>query len=366
MSWVEIRPLASGKFDVGNLAGVLDYLYNAGKPFRFCAVNCPSSRVEGLRCIRFFLQLPSAELADRVANVLSASLDAEVIEGSNPPFANYPCYAEFELRNPYALPIRHHQEKPQANPVDVIVGALTRGDSALEVLAVGDSRARGGILRYVNRKLGKSASFTDALIDAFMGILDAFSGGPPPKKEVKVLDPFMRERVEAASWKLNRNLFRCELKAYGERETIETIGEALPFSAFNRLTVRRVSREAPTSPSPELRQPRGRELKATLLSLLWLIPLILIPSLSFLLGMFDPLRLANVDLTIIALTAVLTAVLYAVFRRRPPLILSTDELSLIVGMPTAVGRLPVETGTARITRKLFAFGREPSVELPSS
>jgi hypothetical protein len=166
----------------------------------------------------------------------------------------------------------------------------------------------------------------------------------------------VKERVDAAVWKVNRNLFRCELRAYGDGETVEAVGEALPF-AYNKLRVSRVSR-AVEAPMRELRAPRGRELKAALLSLLWLVPLLLIPSTAFLLGAFDPLRLANVDLTVIMLTVIPAAVLYAAFRRKPPLVLCTDELSLIVGVPTAVDRLPVETGTARITRKQFAFGEE--------
>ena len=355
--WVEVRPLTSGKFELRNFGGVLDYLYNTGKPFRFFAVNCPSVKVEGLRSVRFFLQLPNVDLADRVANVLRTSLDAEIIEGGEPPARVYERCAEFELRNTYALPICSHKETPYTNPVDTVVGALTRGDAALEVLAVEDRRARGGILRYVGRKTGKSVSFADAMVDAATGILGGFFGGrPSTPKDKRQLDPFVKERVDAAGWKVNRNLFRCELRAYGDSETVEAIGEAFPF-AYNRLKVSRVSRtvEAPTR---ELCRPRGRELKAVLLSLLWLIPLLLIPSTAFLLGVFDPLRLANVDLTIIMLTVIPSAVLYAVFRSRPLLVLCTDELSLIVGVPTAVDRLPVETGTARITRKQFAFGEE--------
>jgi hypothetical protein len=355
--WVEVRPLASGKFELRNFGGVLDYLYNTGKPFRFFAVNCPSVKVEGLRAVKFFLQLPSADLAGRVANVLRTSLDAEIIEGSEPPVRVYERCAEFELRNTYALPICSHKEAPYTNPVDAIVGALTRGDAALEVLAVEDRRARGGILRYVGRKTGKSASFADAMVDAVTGILGGFFGGRPSTPKGKgELDLFVKERVDAAVWKVNRNLFRCELRAYGDGETVEAVGEALPF-AYNKLRVSRVSR-AVEAPTRELRAPRGRELKAALLSLLWLVPLLLIPSTAFLLGAFDPLRLANVDLTVIILTVIPTAVLYAVFRRKPPLVLCTDELSLIVGVPTAVDRLPVETGTARITRKQFAFGEE--------
>ena len=363
--WVEVRPLASGKFELRNFGGVLDYLYNTGKPFRFFAVNSPSVKVEGLRSVRFFLQLPNVDLADRVANVLRTSLDAEIIKGSEPPARVYERCAEFELRNTYALPICSHNETPYTNPVDTVVGALTRGDAALEVLAVEDRRAREGILRYVGRKTGKSASFADAMVDAATGILGGFFGGrPSTPKDKRQLDPFVKERVDAAGWKVNRNLFRCELRAYGDSETVEAIGEAFPF-AYNRLKVSRVSRavEAPTS---ELCKPRGRELKAALLSLLWLIPLLLIPSATFLLGVFDPLRLANVDLTVIMLTAIPTAVLYAVFRRRSLLVLCTDELSLIVGVPTAVDKLPVETGTARITRKQFAFGEEAVRKEPLS
>lgn len=363
--WVEIRPIVSGKFGLRNFAGVLDYLYNAGKPFRFFAVNCPSARVDGLRCVRFFLQLPSAEFADRVANILRTSLDVELVEGSQPPANVYECCAEFELRNTYALPICLPKEEPNVNPVDAVVGALSGGDAALEVLAVEDRKARGGILRYVEKKMGRSASFADALFNAAAGIIGGFFGGPPSKSKGKrELDPFTKDRVDTAGWKVNRNLFRCELKVHGSGKAIETIKESLPFSPYNRLKVCRVSR-APHTLAGELRRPRGGELKATLLSFLWLVPLVLIPCSTFLLGLFDPLRLANIDFTIVILTAAITLILYAAFRQKQPLVMCTDELSLIVGVPTAVDRLPIETGTARVTRKQFAFGEE-SLKTPPS
>ena len=353
--WVEVRPLPSGKFEVGNFSSVLDYLYNVGKPFRFYAVNCPSAKVEGLRTVRLFLQLQGADPAERLANALKSTMDVEAIIGSEPPRRVYPVCAEFALKGYNAQPVCPYRQKPEVNPLDVIIGALSEADSALEVLAVEDRKGKLDIQRYIAKKLGKSVSFADALIDQAVAIGNAIGGFPPPKKGgPKEIDVLTKTRVDAAAWKGSLNLFRCEVKAYGDAKTVEAIGEALPSSALNSFRVAKRLR-AVEAPQKELLKPKGRELKASILRFTAAVPPLLFVFAWLFLGVIDPLRLANVDLFAVALTIVSTAALLLVFRKPEPLILCTDELSLIVGIPTAVGKLPVEPGTARITREQLTF-----------
>ncbi|MEM2778318.1 MAG: carboxypeptidase-like regulatory domain-containing protein [Candidatus Jordarchaeales archaeon] len=367
--WIEVRPLVSGKFEAGNFAGIFDYLHNTGKPFRFCAVNCPSVKVEGLRCVRFFLQLESAELAERVANVLKSSMDVEVVVGSQPPEKVYGRCVELGLKRHYAVPTCLPGKKPDVNPVDVVVGALAGGESAVEVLALEDRKARLEAINYIAKLTGKSASFVDTLLKTATDIPTAMIFGPPPpsKPKPKELAPVTRERVEAAGWKANQNLLRCELRLYGDAKTVESIRDALPSTPLNSFRI--VKRlDAPFINAKKLWKPRGRELKAAALSLLWLIPIALLLYAWLFLHVVDLPRLANIDMFALALTAASAIFLYVMFQRKPPLILSTYELSLIAGLPTAVGRLPIETGTARVTREQFTFGEKPSAtaQLPEA
>lgn len=357
--WMEVRPLASGKFEARNFSSVLDYLHNVGKPFRFFAVSCPSDKVEGLRTVRLFLQVAGADIAERLANALKSSLDVEVIIGSEPPSNVYPCCAEFMLKGYNASPVCQPKERPEVNPVDVLIGTLGRSKTALEVLSIEDRKARREILGYIAKKQGRSASFAGSLVNVALEIPSAFFGSPPKKSAVKDLDPFTKTRVDAAGWKAGQNLFRCELRAYGDEDIVEALSDALPSSPLNRFRKVRKLRDV-KAPSKELTEPKGRELKKLLLSYLWAVPLILFLYLWIMLGAVDPLRLANVDLFAIILTASSATVLWALFQKPEPLILSTDELSLIVGMPSAVGKLPVEIGTARTTRERFTITPPPT------
>jgi len=354
--WLEVKPLPSGKFEAGNFTRVFEYLYNCGKPFRLFVADCPSSVVEGLRHVRLFIQLPDAELADRLANVLKANMEVEVVVEAQPPSKVYAQRVELELKDKYALPICNLKKGVNANPVDEVVASLSGRDAALEILAAGYPRGKRGILDYIARKTRRSASFSGALLDAFLGILDAFSGGPPPKKEGKEeLNPIVKAKVEAAEEKAKRNLLLCEVNVYGEADACEAVQASIPFSPFNGFKARK-STKAVEAPPQQLRKPRSLTLENAL-SRLWVAPVLLIPLSAWFLGFFDPLRLSNLDLTVMAATAALAVALHVKFPHRNPTVLSAEELSLIAGMPTAVGQLPVETGTSRVTRRQFAFGK---------
>jgi hypothetical protein len=285
--------------------------------------------------VRFFIQLPSGELADRAANVLRTSLEVEIIEGPQPPTKTYERCVEFDLKNHYALPMCKLSEKPLVNPIDEVAGALSGGDAALEVVVVGAPKARRGILSYIDSKTKPSASFAGALLDAFQGILGGFFGGSPPRKgrEKVDLNAVTKAKVEAAGEKANENLFLCEARAYGDRKAVEALEGALPFSPMNKLKAWKAVR-AVEAPPQELRKPKNY-MRENALSKLWAAPLILIPAVTWLLGAFDPFRLANVDLFIIALTAGATVPLALKFPKRNPLVLCTDELSLIVARALA-------------------------------
>jgi hypothetical protein len=358
---MEVRPLSTAKVKPRNLAGLLEVLHSSGRPFRFFLVNCESGVVEGRRVVRFFLELPDEYLGEHVANLLRASMDVEVVE-AEPPKAVYERCLDLELARHYALPTCAFGESVDLNPVDGIVGALSSGVGAFEVAARGDPKAKLGIYQYIHERTHRKAGVTKAFTDVAVGILAEAS----VQRDVKGIsreawwrygrqwkqDSWRKAEVEAAGKKLQQNLFTCEVKAYGTSEGVETILSTLP-SAMNRLrrfkAVRRV--EAPM----RLARP-GRHGLRNALSHLWKIlpPATLVAA--YYSGLFNPLRLAWVDVVTLALAVAFVFPLLAVFRRRNPVVLSVDELALMVGLPTAVGRLPVELGAMPLSRKPLAKG----------
>lgn len=357
--WLEIRPVLSGNFKPGNFVPILEYLHNTGRPFRFCVVNCPSAKIEGVRRVRFFLQVEE-ELVDRVVDVLQTTLDVEVIPGSAPPEKTYEKCVELELRGHHALPLywpRQNQEKPESH-VDAIVAAISNCDSMIEVLAVRDEKARLEVASYVGKLTRRFPGLADVLLDAAIDVPSSVIFGPPPKRKYRreELSPLAKEKVGAACWKMGQKLLRCEIRIYGDSKSIEAVKAAMPASALNRLVI---ARRLTNLRMPPLRKPRGRELRRAILSHLWAAPLALYALLWYL-GLVNPLALSDAGIFTLAATVGASIALWLLFPKKPALVLSSRELGEIVGLPTAVGRLPVEAGIARITKGLLTEGEQPA------
>jgi hypothetical protein len=72
------------------------------------------------------------------------------------------------------------------------------------------------------------------------------------------------------------------------------------------------------------------------------------------LGLFNPLKIVSPKLTtdtmLFILTTCLAFCLFAIFRKRKPIILSTQELAQIISLPTAITKLPVALGKIPLAR----------------
>jgi len=354
--WIEVRPLATGRFEVGNFLSVLEFLHNSGGVFMPFMVNCSSTVVEGRRAVRFFLQLERKELADSAASLLRTTMDVEVVEAS-PPVNTYEHCADLELKWHYGLPICELDGKTNVNPVDRIVGNLSLGEAALEIVAVRDYGARHRIGEYIWKKTHPRAGPGGAVLEIVQDMLDAFLGSSPQKirkepTEVQ-LDPSVKARLNAAEKKMNKKLFACNLRVYGTQNLTDVVMDALPSSSFNSLKRYRTLKlaEAPAS----MRKPGRYRLQNAFSNLCWITPLLILFSALYF-KLFNPLRLSTVDILIMVVAAASVFPLAFLFRRRKPIVLSLDELSSIVGMPAAVGTLPVDLGTARTTKRWFPTG----------
>jgi hypothetical protein len=200
-------------------------------------------------------------------------------------------------------------------------------------------------------KTRRSPGLGDILLDSALRVLGAILGAPSRGGSAKAeLNPVAKARVSMATEKANRKLFRCSVKVYGDREVLDSIVSALPSSAVNRFTRIGIKRQAALGRLIE--KPPSFTLRNAISSLAWLPSAALLAAL-FSEGIFNPLRLVNIDITLMAAAVFLAAVIKVAVPSRRPTILSAEELSLIVGLPTEVGRLPVELGTIPVTRGQF-------------
>jgi hypothetical protein len=357
--WVELRPLGTARIESRSLIGLLNVLYNSGKPFRFYMANCESTVVEGRRAVRFFLELSERNVGEHAARIVEATLDVEAVE-AEPPRTIYERCLELELSKHYALPLCLLEGKVDLNPVDVIVEALSGGTGAFEVFARGDPGARLGIHKYIYSKIGGKASFSKTVSDIFFGALaeatvqrdskdisrEAWWRYSRQRKE----DLIIRKELKAIEEKLNMNLFTCEFKIYGSRDDVEAVMAALP-SAMNMF--RRFKASGRVEAPMKLLKPSRHSLRNAFRNF-WKVAPAAILAMAYHFDLFNPLRLGWVDLSVAALAVVSIFSLLPFLRKRNPIVLSAEEISLIIGLPSSVGKLPIEHGGPPFSRKSLA------------
>ncbi|MCL1969952.1 MAG: hypothetical protein FWF66_00545 [Candidatus Bathyarchaeota archaeon] len=99
----------------------------------------------------------------------------------------------------------------------------------------------------------------------------------------------------------------------------------------------------------KLKTPKKHHLRNNVLcNLWWTIPFILL-LFAWGLGWFNPLNfitsaISVVDLVLPVLAAGLAVCLFMAFKKRQPIVLSTLELAQMIGLPSAVAKLPVALG----------------------
>jgi hypothetical protein len=242
------------------------------------------------------------------------------------------------------------------NPVDKVVESigLDKSDAALEVIAVRDQGARADIHNYILEKTQRKKGFGGVFFDILIGTLGAMLGHNTQKPRERNFerdlqrDPSLKARLNAAEKKLNQKLFTCTVKAYGNLKTLRIIQDALPSSPINNM--RRHSTAKSVNAPSALRKPSRYRLQNALSNLYWITPLLILSSALYL-NLLDPLRLNTIDI-LTAIVAVASGFPFLlVFRKRNPIVLCVDELSLLVSMPTAVRRLPVGLGATLPTRR---------------
>jgi len=368
--WVEVRPLITSNFESANFAPILDALHNFGTPFRFFIV-APQDGSEGVEraLVRFFLQFSDEQTRVQMTNIIRTFLDVEVVGDIDPPTPQYHFCTDLELSKNYALPIvfKCQRRELMVNLIDRLVATTAGLGVCVEVTAKADPNATLGIQKFVYDKLSHKSSATGGanILEPFVDLIGT-GIGKDPKNETSAavrdkhsgqkVDFWSRELVKHAELKLTSNLFTCKILILGNSlQTIGAVKNALPASPTNRFKTFKTT-QTPQCPATALRAPSRHAVRNNALCRLWwAIPLsMLLFAWGF--GLFNPLKLVSsasmptLDWGIIVLGVFVAVCLFVAFRRRNAIVLSTQELAQIVGLPTAVEKLPVALGKVALSR----------------
>jgi len=362
--WVEVKPLITSELKPANFAPVLEALFNSSKPFKFLIVDTKDKNVSGRQLVRFFIQFSDDQIKKQMSNVTKALLNVEVV-AAEPPERKYQCHADLELAKNYALPICNFQEKTEINLIDRIVATIAGSDTAIEITAQGDPRAAVGIQNYIYEKIHRKSSMSKAFSDQAVGVLSEITVQRNTKNRSAEQtsrsgqqyknDPWTKEVIKNSEMKLHSSLFICEVRIHCDStENIQAAKNALP-SAMNRFKVFKTEKKPPHTETLFLKKPSRHVLRNTLLSRLWWATPMAILLISGLLGVFNPMRLATsagltVDSAPLTLALFSAVTLYIAFRKRHPIVLSTQEIAQIIGLPTATAKLPVALGQIPTSR----------------
>ncbi|MCL2477581.1 hypothetical protein [Candidatus Bathycorpusculum sp.] len=377
--WVEVRPLITAKLESASFASVLDALHDLGKPFRFFIVvpkdgDCGEDERS---LVRFFFEFFDEHTRAQMSNVIRTLLDVEVIGGVELPRHQYRFCADLELSKNYALPLVFNGQRQElvVNLIDRLVASVAGLGVCVEVVVQADPNAAGGIQNFVHKKTTpKSTSSTNSLVlDPLVDLLGTGIGKTSKSESAKGrsgvvrVDSWSRELVRGAELKLASNLFVCKILVFGESlQSIQTAKKALPAAPTNKLKTFKTTKKPKQHPTPTLRTPTRHVMRNNVLCRLWwAIPLSLLLLAGFF-GLFNPLNLvlsasiSGVDLGFVGFGVFLAVCLFMGFRKRQPIVLSTQELAQIVGLPTAVEKLPVVLGKVPLSRMQLDYENQPT------
>jgi len=360
--WVEVRPLITSKLEPANFMPVLDVLYGLGRSFRFLMVNTVDRAVVGRFFVRFYLQVCDEQARVQVSNIVRALLDVEVVSVDFPAMERFGVCLDLELAKNYALPIVNFQQEQRVNLMDELVASFAGVQVCLEVIAVADPNAAVGVQKFVYKKTSHDPWLGKALLDQgtdFLGQAIGINQKDTPTKrspQIKV-DSWTRECVKNAENKLYSNLFTCQIHIYGDSlRNAHGVKSVLP-SAMNRFRTFKTHKNQLLT--PKLKTPKKHPIRNKVFcNLWWTIPLCIL-LLAGVLGWFNPLKfitstISTTDLVSPVLAASLAVCLFVAFKKRQPIVLSTLELTQMIGLPSAVAKLPVALGKVPTARMQLA------------
>jgi hypothetical protein len=377
--WVEVRPLITSKLESGNFAPVLDALHNLGKPFRFF-ITAPKEGSEERSLVRFFFQFFDEPTRVQMSNIIRTLLDVEVIGGANPPKHQYRFCTDLEMTKNYAQPLVFNCQRQElaVNLVDQMVASVAGLGVCIEVVAQADPNATLGIQKFVYDKLSSKSSGVSTVFFDSLGDLIGAGIGKDPKNETSAtkggrsgaykINSWSRELVKNAELKLTNNLFTCQIRIWSNSlQNAHSVKKALPAAPTNRLKTFKTTKP-PKHPTTALKAPSRYVLRNNILCRLWWAVPLSILLFAWVFGLFHPLKLvlsasiSTAHLGFFALETSLAFCLFIAFRRRNAIVLSTQELSQIIGLPTAIEKLPIALGKVPLSRMQLCSQPTPTTK----
>jgi hypothetical protein len=340
-----------------NFAPVLDALYRVAKPFRFLIVNSKDKSVVGRVLVRFYFQFYDEQIKVQVSNVIRALLDVEVVSVDFPVFGPFGVCLDLELAKHYALPIVNPQQESLVNLVDELVASFAGAEGCLEITAVADPNAAGGVQKFVYEKTSHNHRLGNALFDYGVDFLGEAVRIHPKDTSTKKctqvkVDSWTKECVRNAERKLASNLFTCQIHVFGDyQRNALGVKMVLPAAMNHFRTFKTTKKQTLTS---KLKTSSRHQVRNNILcNLWWAVPLYFL-LVAGVLGWFKPLNfittISTANLVPLVLSVVLAVCLFVAFKKRHPVVLSTFELSQMIGLPSAIEKLPVALGKVPISR----------------
>ncbi len=360
--WVEVKPLITSELKSANFVPILEALYNFAKPFKFFIVDTEDPNVSGRQLVRFFIQFQDKQTKKQMSNIIRTLLNVEIVV-AKPPEKQYQFNVDLELAKNYALPIINYQEKIPVNLIDRMVASVAGSDTGIEIIAQADPNSAVGIQKYIYEKIYQNPSISKAFSDQGVNLLGEIVGKDTKKELSKQVgrsgqqhknDPWIKEVIKNAEIKLHSNLFTCQIIIRSNSsEKAQAVKNALP-AAMNRFRAFKNEKKQHRSVTV-LRKPSRYSLRNIVLCRLWWVTPLGILLLAGLLGAFNPIQFVSastltVDCVPLVLAVFLAVCLFIVFRKRHPIVLSTQELAQIIGLPTAIEKLPIALGKVPVSR----------------
>ncbi|MDR0374011.1 MAG: hypothetical protein LBI79_10800 [Nitrososphaerota archaeon] len=328
-----------------------------GKPFRFLIVNSKDRGVVGRVLVRFYFQFYDEQVKVQVSNVIRALLDVEVVSVDFPVLGPFGVCLDLELAKHYALPIVNPQQELPVNLVDELVASFAGAEGCLEITAGADPNAAGGVQKFVYEKTSHNPRLGNALFDYGMDFLGEAVGinpkDTPTKKPAQTkVDSWTRECIRNAEKKLYSNLFTCQIHVFSDSQINASGVKSVLPAAMNHFKTFKTTKKQTLQ--TKLKTPSRHQVRNNILcNLWWAVPLYFLLIVGVL-GWFKPLNfittLYMADLVPPVLAVIFAVCLFVAFKKRHPIVLSTFELSQMMGLPSAIEKLPVALGKVPISR----------------
>lgn len=334
--WFEVRPLTDLK--TKDFQSILNMLHGFNEPFSFFLTSQPSTILEE-RVVKIFFRVLDLNLQDYLAQTVKNVLGVEIVKGEKPKKMVYGCCFETEMTKHYSHPLVTEDVK---GLVDRIYEAVWHTNGALEVTCQPDQGAKTWIYNEIEKVMGKGVKARDLL---------PFTTKKSVEERVKVAkeDPYKKTLMELMMKKYRSKLFKCTIKIYAQtRNDAETILKAIPTN-LNRLRKFKTKKNI-VFPEP-FKKPSRHTLRNFCNKISFLTPMLTL-YLCWFFGIFNlhKLTLEGIKLKLILdlnMLPVLLATLslmvpLTILRKRNAVVLSTEELLAIIGIPEAINRIPLE------------------------